>query len=62
MNKLIDAPEDTSESHEAFLSFGLPEAPDQERRREEARIILATLLARHILAQEHAKADTRNAA
>jgi hypothetical protein len=62
MKNLIDVPEDTVEPREMFLAFELPEAPDQERRREEARLILATLLARHILAQEHAKADTRNAA
>jgi len=62
MKELIDQPAIMQESRDTFLAFELPEAPDQERRREEARIIVATLLARHILAQEHAKTGSRNAA
>ena len=62
MKEVIDAPAMLRESRDTFLAFELPEAPDQERRREEARIIVATLLARLILAQEHAKTDTKTAA
>ena len=62
MKELIEPPAILAESRETVLAFALPEAPDQERRREEARTIVATLLARHILTLEHAKEDSRNAA
>lgn len=62
MKNLTNAPEAIGESRDTFLAFGIPEVPDQDRRREEARNIVATLLARHILAQEHGKAENRDAA
>jgi len=62
MNEIVQLCQLSGESGGSFQAFELPEALDQERRREEARIIIATLLARHILAQQSAKEDGRKAA
>jgi hypothetical protein len=50
-------PEDAA----GFVAFNVPEEA-QEERREEARIVLATLLARHILAQRRATEENRKVA
>ena len=47
---------------EVFVGYSIPAPEDKERRRHEARLILATLLARHILTLVQGKEDVRKVA
>lgn len=62
MTEAVAISRDTQEPQNQFVAFAFPPGEEQERRRDEARMIVAALLARHILAQRRGTSDDRIAA
>lgn len=62
MEDSAKAIERAPEACDRFAPFPLGAQPELEARRQEARMILASLLARHILTQIRVKNETRKVA